>query len=94
MIEVCSLPVESAWCGKFRPPNGTLPSVVGARHAWLHPDWSAPSREDRLQRPPSTRWQLVGICALMAWCVRFFALVFFMRVRSWTFTFVSLMFTS
>ena len=42
-------PNRCAWSGKSETPDGTLPQVVGARHAWLHPDRWAPWREGRLK---------------------------------------------
>jgi hypothetical protein len=94
VIKACSLQsVGPAWCGKSQPPDGSLLPVVGAGHAWLHPDWSAPSREDRLKAAIDTL-AAVGICALMARSVRFFAFIFFIRLRTWTFTVLSHMFNS
>ena len=62
----------------------------GVGHAWLHPEWSAPSREDRLKAAIDTL-AAVGICASHGEvCPIFFAFIFFMRLRTqWTFTVLS-----
>ena len=80
-----------AWCGKSER-DGTLLPAVGARHAWLHPNcWAAMARG---AQAAIETLAAMGICALMARSVRFFAFIFFMKLRTWTFTVLSHMFNS
>ena len=90
MIEVCSLQsVASAWCGKSETPDGTLLPIAVSPPRMAAPGTAGGHGARAGARPPSIRWLIRGICVLMARSVRFFAFIFFMRLRTWTFTVLS-----
>jgi hypothetical protein len=88
-------PSRCAWCGKSKTPDGTL-LPIAAPAPVMHGCARTAGRHGASAgaRPPSRRWLVWGICAFVARLVRFFAFIFFMRLRTWTFTVLSHMFNS